>query len=115
VTVAEDLPLAEAVRVAQEAQAGSIVTLDHTGVPVGLVNEAAVHATPDERRPWMSVGSVSRRLDAGLRLPAALEGEPLIRAMQANPATEYLLVEDDGSVYGVLSTTDVDAAFAAAR
>jgi Zn-dependent protease len=114
VTLPEDIPLAQAVRQAQEAAAGSIVTLDHTGHPVGVVNEAAVHATPEDRRPWVSVGSVSRRLDAGLRLPVALEGEPLIRAMQTNPATEYLLVDDDGSVYGVLSTADVDAAFAAA-
>jgi len=30
------------------------------------------------------------------------------------PATEYLLVEDDGSVYGVLATADVDRAFRAA-
>jgi hypothetical protein len=63
----------------------------------------------------MPVGSVTRRLDAGLRLPVALEGEPLIRAMQTHPATEYVLVEEDGSVFGVLSTTDVDAAFAASR
>lgn len=115
VSVAEDLPLAAAVRMAQESQAGSIVTLDRDGTPVGVVNEAAVHATPEDRRPWMAVGSVSRRLDAGLRLPATLEGEPLIRAMQAHPATEYLLVEDDGAIYGVLSTSDVDAAFAGSR
>ncbi|MDX6327427.1 MAG: hypothetical protein QOK15_3781 [Nocardioidaceae bacterium] len=115
VSLPEDLPLAEAVRQAQAAQAGSIVTLDRDGAPVGVVNEAAVNATPEDRRPWVAVGSVSRRLDVGLRLPVALEGEPLIRAMQTNPATEYLLLDDDGSVYGVLSTKDVDAAFAANR
>jgi Zn-dependent protease/CBS domain-containing protein len=113
VTLPEDLPLSEAVRQAQEAQAGSIVTLDREGVPVGVVNEAAVHATPEDRRPWMPVSSVSRRLAPGLRLPVGLEGEPLVRAMQTHPATEYLLVEEDGSVYGVLTTADVDAAFAA--
>ena len=32
-------------------------------------------------------------------------------AINAHPATEYLLVEDDGSVYGVLVTADVDRAF----
>jgi Zn-dependent protease len=115
VSLSEDLPLAEAVRQAQEAQAGSIVTLDRDGTPIGVVNEAAVHATPEDRRPWVPVGSVTRRLDLGLRLPAALEGERLIRAMQTHPATEYLLLEDDGSIYGVLSTADVDAAFAASR
>ena len=44
-------------------------------------------------------------------LPADLEGEALLRTMQATPSREYLLVEPDGSVYGVLVTADVDAAF----
>jgi hypothetical protein len=44
---------------------------------------------------------------------ADLSGEPLIRAMQATPATEYLLLEPDGSVFGVLTSEDVDKAFAA--
>jgi hypothetical protein len=33
--------------------------------------------------------------------------------MQEAPASEYLFVEPDGSVYGVLTTQDVDRAFAA--
>jgi Zn-dependent protease/CBS domain-containing protein len=113
VTAPADLSLAEAVRLAQQAQAGSIVTVDVDGSPVGVVNEAAVQATPRERRPWMAVSSVSRSLDPGLRLPADIAGEQLILAMQSTPATEYLLVEADGSVYGVLTTRDVDAAFRA--
>jgi hypothetical protein len=32
--------------------------------------------------------------------------------MEKTPASEYLLVEADGSVYGVLVTNDVDRAFA---
>ncbi len=113
VTTPVDLPLAEAVRRAQEAQAGSIVTVDVDGSPVGVVNEAAVLATPSERRPWVAVSAVSRTLDPGLRLPADVAGEELILAMQATPASEYVLVEADGSVYGVLTTSDVDAAFRA--
>jgi hypothetical protein len=54
-------------------------------------------------------------MEAGMIFSADLGGEPLIRAMQATPATEYLLVEPDGSVYGVLVTQDVDRAFAASR
>ncbi len=46
-------------------------------------------------------------------LPADTGGEPMIRAMQRMPATEYLLVEADGSVFGVLVSQDVDRAFAA--
>ena len=35
-------------------------------------------------------------------LSADLPGEDLLRAMQTTPATEYVLVEPAGSVYGVL-------------
>jgi Zn-dependent protease/CBS domain-containing protein len=113
IAVPHDLPLSEAVRRAQEQQAGSIVVLDRDDSPSGIVNEAAVLATPEERRPWLAVEAVSRTIEPGLMLPADMAGEPLIRAMQATPATEYLLLEEDGSVYGVLVTGDVDRAFAA--
>jgi Zn-dependent protease len=111
--VQHDVPLSEAVRRAQEEQAGSIVVLDQHGRPSGIVNEAAVLATPEDRRPWLPVDSVSRTIEPGLMLPADIGGEGLVRAMQRTPATEYLLVEPDGSIYGVLVTDDVDRAFAA--
>ncbi len=111
ITVPDDTPLAEAVRRANEAHAGSIVTVSGSGHPVGLVNEAAVLATPEDRRPWVSVAAVSRSLDAGLQLPAAITGEELVMAITRTPAEEYLLVEPDGAIYGVLATKDVDRAF----
>ncbi|MGH3444469.1 MAG: site-2 protease family protein, partial [Nocardioidaceae bacterium] len=113
--VPHDLPLAEAIRRTQEEQAGSVVVLDSAERPVAVVNEAAVLATPEDRRPWLPVSSVSRTLEPGLRLPADIAGEALIRAMPKTPATEYLLVEADESIFGVLVTADVDRAFAAAR
>lgn len=110
-TVPEDLPLAEAVRRAQEAQAGSIVTVTPDGTPVGIVSEAAVTAMPAERRPWVAVSAVARTMEEGLTLPANVAGEDLILAISRRPAEEYLLVEADGQIYGVLSTADVDRAF----
>jgi Zn-dependent protease len=112
-TVPHDLPLSEAVRRAQEEQAGSILVLDAQGRPSAIVNEAAVLATPEDRRPWLPVSAVARTVEPGLTFPVDLAGEPLILAMQKVPATEYLLVDDDGGVYGVLVTADVDRAFAA--
>ncbi|MFA6298012.1 MAG: site-2 protease family protein [Nocardioides sp.] len=109
--VPDDLPLSEAVRRAQDAEAGSIVTVTSTGRPVGVVNEAALLATPEERRPWVAVSTVARTLGEGLSLPATITGEDLILAISRTPAAEYVLVEDDGTVYGVLSTADVDRAF----
>jgi Zn-dependent protease len=106
-----DLPLAEAVRRARDAEAGSIVTVTGSGVPVGIVNEAALAATPEDRRPWMAVSAVARTLEEGLRLSADLAGEDLVMAINRTPAAEYLLVEPDGALVGVLATADVDRAF----
>ena len=112
-TVPEDLPLGEAVRRAQEAQAGSIVTVSPDGTPRGIVSEAAVSAMPEDRRPWVPVSAVTRAMEEGLSLPADVAGEELILAISRRPAEEYLLVEPDGQIYGVLSTADVDRAFRA--
>ena len=90
-----------------------IVTVTGSGRPVGVVNEAALLATPEDRRPWLAVSTVARGVDDGLSLPVSITGEELVRAITRTPATEYLLVEDDGSVYGVLTTADVDRAFRA--
>jgi Zn-dependent protease len=106
-----DLPLAEAVRRAQSAHAGSLITVTSSGIPVGIVSEAALDATPEERRPWVATSVVARSLDDGLRLPAGIAGEDLVSAITRYPASEYLLVEEDGSVFGVLTTADVDRAF----
>ncbi|CAA9327410.1 MAG: hypothetical protein AVDCRST_MAG34-61 [uncultured Nocardioidaceae bacterium] len=113
VTLPDDLPVTEGMRQATEAQAGAIVTLDSSGQARGVVNETAAAAIPVERRPWVTLDAVSRGIDPGLTLSADLAGEGLIRAMQQQPATEYLLVEADGAIFGVLSTADVDAAFSA--
>jgi hypothetical protein len=91
------------------------VGLDTSGRPAAIVSEAALLATPGERRPWLSVSAVARTVEHGLVISADLAGEPLILAMQRTPASEYLLVEPDGSVYGVLATADVDRAFAASQ
>ncbi len=115
ISVPAELPLAEAVRRANEAQAGGIVTLDPGGRPVGLVSEAALLATPQERRPWVPVSSVARTLEAGLRLPLGITGEELVRAITSTPSAEYLLVHPDESIYGVLATDDVDRAFRESR
>ncbi len=112
--VAHELPLAEAVRQAQAEHAGGLVVVASDGRPVGIVNEQAVQATPADRRPWVSVGSLARAIEPGLLLSADLAGEDLVRALQHTPASEYALVEGDGSLFGLLVTSDVDRAFSRA-
>jgi hypothetical protein len=45
-------------------------------------------------------------------LSADLSGMELIEAVQRKRASEYLLIEPSGQVYGVLAARDVDLAFA---
>jgi Zn-dependent protease len=105
-------PLAEAVRRADAAQARALVVVDGDANPIALVNEDAVIATPEQRRPWIEVGSMARALGPGLILPAGLSGLELVEAVRRTPATEYLLVEPSGQIYGVLVAADLDRAFA---
>jgi Zn-dependent protease/CBS domain-containing protein len=111
VAVSDQLPVAEAVRRAQQSEAGAIVVHAGDDRLSGVVNEAALLATPEDRRAWVPVSSVSRTLEEGLVLPADIAGEELILAMSRTPAEEYVLVEADGSLFGVLTTVDVDRAF----
>ncbi len=104
--VASDLPLAEALRRAAVDDLRLLV-VDADGTPSAVLSTAAVEAVPSERRPWVSVGSVSRRLVQGLVLDSRLEGEAVLRALRSTPASEYLVVDDDGGVVGVLATRDV--------
>jgi CBS-domain-containing membrane protein len=113
ISVPDDLPVSEAVRRAQEASAGGIVLQGSDGTLTGVVSEAALQATPEDRRPWVPASAVSRTITEGLVLPADIVGEDLVRAMARTPASEYVLIELDGSVFGLLATADVDSAFEA--
>jgi len=112
VSVAADTPLAEAIRRADESKAGAVVVVDHDDKPIAILNETAVMATPEQRRPWIEAGTLARTLEPDLVLPADLSGMALLEAIRRAPATEYLLVEPSGQVYGVLAARDVDRAFA---
>lgn len=112
VPVPPSLPLAEAIRRAQAANARALVVVDHENTPTAIVSESAVQATPEERRPWIEVSSLARSLNPGLVLSADLSGMELIQAVRQEPASEYLLIEPTGQVFGVLASADLDLAFA---
>lgn len=107
VTVPADLPLAEALRRAHEAQAGGVVVVDRQGRPDAVVAEADVSTVPEPRRPWTTVGALARRIEAGLVLTPDLEGEELVRAMREHPASEYVVLDPSGGVLGVVAASDV--------
>lgn len=112
--VAADLPLAEALRRAEDAGARGIIVVDGGGQPQAVVSEAAVAATPEVRRPWVAVGTLARALGPELILDADLSGPAVLEALRRAPASEYLVVEGSGDVYGVLASADVATAVTAA-
>ncbi|MDN3022195.1 site-2 protease family protein [Streptomyces sp. S.PB5] len=111
VPVETDTPLSEALRRANEAGARALVVVDADGEPLSLVREAAIVGVPEHRRPWVAVSGLAQDLTDGMRVSAELAGEDLLDALRATPATEYLVVEDTGEIYGVLSAADVERAF----
>lgn len=107
-----DTPLAEALRRLDESGARGLVVVSADGTPVGIVNEAAVRATPAHRRPWVPVGDLSRRIQSDQVVVATLAGEELVEALTRLPSSEYLVVETSGEIYGVLAAEDVERAVA---
>ncbi|MFE5741842.1 site-2 protease family protein [Streptomyces celluloflavus] len=114
VPVETETPLSEALRRANDAGARALVVVDGQGEPTALVREAAIVGVPEHRRPWVAVGTLAQDLRDGMRVSAELAGEDLLEYLRATPATEYLVVEDTGEIYGVLSTADVERAFVSA-
>jgi Zn-dependent protease/CBS domain-containing protein len=112
ISVPANTPLAEAIRQADEAGARAVVVVDHDSKPIAIVNEAAVTATPPQRRPWVDTGSMARSIDPSLVLSADLQGMALLDAIRRAPASEYLLVDSTGQVVGVLAARDLDQVFA---
>ncbi|MFF1281164.1 site-2 protease family protein [Streptomyces sp. NPDC058299] len=111
VPVENDTPLSEALRRANAAGARALVVVDADGTPLALVREAAIVGVPEHRRPWVAVSGLAQELTDGMRVSAELAGEDLLDALRAAPATEYLVVEQTGEIYGVLSAADVERAF----
>ncbi|GAA2436272.1 site-2 protease family protein [Streptomyces sp. NPDC059118] len=107
-------PLSEALRRANEAGARALVVVDGHGEPKGIVRETAIVAVPEHRRPWVAVSGLAQDLTDGMKVSAELSGEALLDRLKASPATEYLVLEETGEIYGVLSTADVERAFVAA-
>ncbi|WP_062215337.1 site-2 protease family protein [Streptomyces sp. NBRC 109706] len=111
VPVTGETPLSEALRRANEAGARALVVVDPEGAPTSVVREAGIAGVPEHRRPWVAVSGLAQELTEGMRVPAELTGEDLLAHLRATPATEYLVVEETGEIYGVLSTRDVERAF----
>ncbi|MDX6283154.1 MAG: hypothetical protein QOH03_4225, partial [Kribbellaceae bacterium] len=103
-------PISEAVRLAAGAQAGAVVVIDGDDKPHALVSESAVNSVAANQRPWTTVGEVATRIGAGHIIGVNDTGEEILATLRENPASEYLVLDANGAVYGVLATADVEQA-----
>lgn len=113
VTVPGDSPLSLALVQLADQQAGAIVISDSYGELTGIVDEAAVSAVPMDRRPWVSVSSLSRGLDRTMHVASSLSGEDLLEALRNAAGRELLIDDASGTPVGVLSIRDVERRLAA--
>jgi Zn-dependent protease len=110
VAVGGDTPLAEAERLATASGLPRpvLVVVDAAGQLISIVSEAAAHAVPLERRPWIATADVARILDPAHVLPPGLSGMDLLYRVQADPTGDYLVASDE-DVFGVLRGAELVA------
>ena len=113
--VPDDLSIDAGLYRLQQGVARGLVLVDSTDRPSAIVDEARVRAVAPEQRPWVSLRSVARPLESGLVLRRGLTGEQLLAAIRKTPATEYLVVDDQGAPAGILATADLAAALGTVR
>lgn len=104
--VPADLPLAEALRRAEQCDE-RVLVVDAEGRPAAVLSSGAVEAVPTERRPWVTVGSVSRTLGPDLVLDLDAQGEDVVSALRDSPTSDFLVVDSTGEPVGVLAARDV--------
>ncbi|MER7276392.1 site-2 protease family protein [Dactylosporangium sp. NPDC000244] len=111
-------PLSEADRIAalgenQERQP-VVAVVDSAGSLVGFVHGASARAVPAERRPWVPLGDVTRRIDRAHVLPGDLRGADLLTAIRDDPGGDYLVVTGE-DVHGVLRGAELVSLVAPTR
>src|SRR6266545_3075614 len=108
------ISLAEARRRATEAGAdgAALAVADGAGAPLAVVDEPVAAAVPAGRREEVRIDSLARGLDPGRTIPAGLRGADVLRAVQGDPAAQYLVTSGE-DVVGVLRAADVARLLAA--
>jgi Zn-dependent protease len=107
VAVPSTATVAGALTAASKASADAVVVLDVYGRPASIVDQEAATQVPLGRTREVAASAVAQALPEGAVLPADLDGDPLIIALQASPAPRYVVVDGADQVIGVLDWEDV--------
>lgn len=110
VPVPSTATLAAAASAAAEVGAGDVVVLDVYGRPAALVDPREAAGVPPVRAGEVKAGEVAHALPAGSVIDLSLHGEQLIEVLEQAPHAQYVVVDDEQHVVGVLAWDDVAAA-----
>lgn len=101
-------PIAEAMRRQVISRCSTILVTDAQGQVLGIVSDSAAAATPPERAGEVSVADLMHTVPPQQFLNADTSGLELLHAMNAAPASDYVVTDPgSGEVVGVLRTDDV--------
>ncbi|WP_432995558.1 M50 family metallopeptidase [Dactylosporangium sp. CA-233914] len=117
VAVTADTPLSEVDRIAAlggDERRPVVAVVDGGGSLVGFVHGASARAVPAERRPWVPIGDVTRRIDRDHVLAGDLRGAELLQAIRDDPGGDYLVVTGE-DVHGVLRGAELVSLVAPTR
>ena len=98
--------ISEALDHAATQRAGAIV-VTRDNVIVGIVREAAVSTTPHDLRAVTPIVQVARRVSVDEAIPADTMLTELTSDLDNPAVQEWLVVDADGRLYGVLIKSDV--------
>ena len=110
VPVASTATLATAAAAAAAAGAGDVVVLDVYGRPAALVDTREAASVPALRADLVQASEVAHALPAGSVIDLTLQGEQLIELLERTPHAQYVVLDEQQQVVGVLAWDDVAAA-----
>jgi len=107
IAVAADDSCSAAIDKADQALAGAIV-IERDGVVVGIVRNEALAAVPIEQRDSILIGSTARRISPEERILSSSKLQDIGESLAAVHAAEWLVVDADNKIVGVLYRADID-------
>jgi CBS domain-containing protein len=108
IAVDENENIESSLREAEARKAGAIIVVRGEQV-IGIVRDAAVSAVPMDRRNITKVNSTARRISELDRLPLSLSLQALREALVHLGESEWLVVDEENKIVGVVLRHDLEA------
>lgn len=90
-----------------QQRGGEIVLVSPQGMPMAVVDQAALSAVPTESVGQTPGTAVSRALGAGAVISEAADGDALIHYLASIETAEYAVINDEGYIVGVLYQSQI--------